>query len=89
MKNILFLVVLLMSGCSVYKPLVPKFPDIPVELQIKCPQLESIEKEQVYLSDLMKTVTKNYTKYYTCAELVEAWQDWYTKQKSNADTVKK
>jgi len=89
MKNVLLLSLLLISGCSIYKPVVPSFPEIPPELRSKCPQLESIDKEQVYLSDLMKTVTKNYTKYYTCAELVESWQDWYTKQKSNADTVKK
>jgi hypothetical protein len=33
------------------------------------------------LSDVAKTVTVNYSEYYTCAVKLDAWIEWYQKQK--------
>jgi hypothetical protein len=55
----------------------------------KCQPLETLDKPTVYLSELMTTVTNNYTKYHICANQVESWQDWYSKQKAIYDKINK
>ena len=50
----------------------------------KCGDLDTITKPKVLLSELMKTVINNYTKYHNCADLVQSWQDWYIEQKANS-----
>lgn len=89
MKNILILCAVMMSGCATTVPITKSFPIAPDPLLLKCEKLETINKPTVVLSELMKTVVSNYTKYHGCAELVNAWQDWYTKQKHVFDAVKK
>lgn len=82
MKNILlFCITLLLAGCSILVPTKQKFPEANEQLMQKCSKLQTIDKESVTLSELMTTVVKNYSKYHECADLVEAWQEWYTKQK--------
>jgi len=34
------------------------------------------------LSDVAKTITVNYSEYYMCAVKLEAWQRWYSEQKT-------
>jgi hypothetical protein len=89
MKNILlFCAVMLLAGCQTI-PVTQKFPDAPAILMDKCQPLETLDKPNVYLSELMTTVTNNYTKYHICANQVESWQDWYTKQKAIYDKINK
>jgi hypothetical protein len=71
----------LLTGCSTTIPVKQKFPEAPEVLMQKCPALETIEEPKVLLSDLMKTVTRNYMKYHNCKDLAHAWQDWYKDQK--------
>jgi hypothetical protein len=89
MKNILlFCAVMLLAGCQTI-PITQKFPDAPAILMDKCQSLETLDKPTVYLSELMTTVTNNYTKYHICANQVESWQDWYNKQKAIYDKINK
>lgn len=84
MKNILILC-LLLSGCATTAPVAQKFPDSSDYLQETCPKLDIIDKPEVTLSEFIKTVVKNYTKYHECADRVNAWQEWYKKQKDISD----
>ena len=75
------LLALLLSGCSTVVPVTAKFPEAPGMLsQEPCPKLQLLG-EQPKLSDVAKTVSVNYTEYYQCATKLEAWQEWYQKQK--------
>lgn len=81
MKNILLFCTILLTGCSTTVPVKQYFPTVPANLLKQCPQLQTINKDSVQLSELMSVVTKNYTEYHSCANIVEAWQEWYKKQK--------
>lgn len=72
----------LLSGCITLFPK-PDFPEAPEPLLTKCSELETINKPAVVLSELMKTVARNYAKYHECAAQIEAWQEWYAKQRKN------
>ena len=74
----LILTLALLAGCSTVVPVTQKFPDAP--LQQPCSQLKKLP-DNPQLSDVAKTVAVNYTEYYVCAAKVDAWQEWYTKQK--------
>jgi len=76
----LFLLLILMSGCSTVVPVTVKFPDAPDRIKIKCPQLKTLN-EGAKLSDIAKTITENYTTYYECAVRNDAWIEWYETQK--------
>ena len=81
MKSLAIALVLLLSACSTTVPVTAKFPQPPGTLvQEPCPNLQKLA-EQAKLSDVAKTVTVNYTEYYTCAVKLEAWQRWYHEQK--------
>lgn len=88
MKYIILVSVLFLTGCSTLLPVKQKFPDVPEVLMVKCPALETLNKPEVKLSELMKTIASNYQKYHNCSDLVIAWQIWYTEQKNIADNVK-
>ena len=79
MKIIVLSIAILLAGCTTV-PVTYKFPEAPPILLKPCPDLETIEKDKVLLSELMKTVTRNYTKYHECRDIVKAWQDWYIEQ---------
>lgn len=81
MKKILILCVVILTGCTTMAPITKPFPTAPEPLLQECEKLETINKPTVTLSELMKTVVNNYTKYHGCSELVKAWQDWYIGQK--------
>lgn len=90
MKNILlFCITLLLTGCSILVPTKQRFPEANTVLMQKCSKLDTLDKESVTLSELMTTVVKNYGKYHECADIVEAWQEWYTKQKQISEEVKR
>jgi hypothetical protein len=85
MKYLLLL--LIITGCSTTVPIVAKFPEIPEKLLVKCPQLEKLEDDSK-LSDISKTITKNYTTYYECAVRDDAWIEWYQTQKQIFEGIK-
>ena len=81
------LLVLLLSGCSTTVPVVAKFPDVPPQLLIKCPQLNKLNEEPK-LSDIAKTVTINYATYYECAVKHDGLVEWYQVQKKIFEGLK-
>jgi hypothetical protein len=81
MKTLAIILALALSACSTIVPVTAKFPEPPgLQAQTPCPQLQKLEPN-AQLSDVAKTVTVNYTEYYTCAVKVDAWTEWYAKQK--------
>lgn len=75
-----------MCACSTTVP-VAKFPEVPEKLLTTCPQLEKLEEDSK-LSDISKTITKNYTTYYECAVRDDAWIEWYKIQKQIFEGIK-
>lgn len=85
----LLLTLLLLTGCSTTVPVTAKFPEAPgLQSQTVCPDLKKFP-ENPQLSDIAKTVTDNYTEYYTCAVKLDAWIEWYAKQKIIFEKVSK
>jgi hypothetical protein len=81
MKTLAIILALALSACSTVVPVTAKFPEPPgLQAQQRCPQLQKLG-DNAQLSDVAKTVTVNYTEYYTCAVKVDAWTEWYSKQK--------
>lgn len=87
MKSLL-LVTLLLTGCSTLVPVENKFPEAPPEIAKPCDNLGLVPSTKK-LSEVMTVVTDNYGKYYDCSYKVEAWQEWYTKQKKIHDEANK
>jgi hypothetical protein len=87
MKYLTILFVALLTGCSTTVPVVAKFPEIPKHLLVKCPQLNKVNDE-AKLSDISKTITSNYTEYYSCAVKNDAWIEWYQIQKNIFEGLK-
>jgi hypothetical protein len=87
MKYLSFLFVALLTGCSTTVPVVAKFPEVPKHLLVKCPQLNKVN-DDAKLSDIAKTITANYTEYYTCAVKNDAWIEWYQVQKNIFEGLK-
>lgn len=82
------LVALLLTGCSTLVPVKAKFPELPSELAVECPDLEKLPAETNRLSDVVSNVSKNYGTYYECQARKEAWVEWYKAQKQIFETVK-
>ncbi len=87
MKYLTVLFVALLTGCSTTVPVVAKFPEVPQHLLVKCPQLNKVN-DDAKLSDISKTITMNYTEYYTCAVKNDAWIEWYQVQKKIFEGLK-
>lgn len=83
MKTVLFLLALLIGGCSILVPVKPpQWPEAPPELVEKCKNLQSIDaKDSVAITEMLKVIVNNYTLYYQCSNKVDGWNDWYTQQK--------
>ena len=81
------LFVTILAGCSTTVPVVAKFPEVPNQLLVKCPQLNKVN-DDAKLSDIAKTITVNYTEYYTCAVKNDAWIEWYQVQKTIFEGLK-
>jgi hypothetical protein len=82
------LLAFVLTGCSTTVPVVAKFPDAPPSLKVSCPELKKIEGDTISIVDLHRVVVENYTEYYACAQKVEGWNEWHTKQKKIFDEVK-
>lgn len=81
MKIVLLGIVSLLAACTTAVPLTQSFPEAPVMLKEKCPELKIIVGEKVSIVDFTKTVSENYTTYYQCAGRTDAWIEWYDRQK--------
>ena len=78
---LLFIIVMLVTGCSTAVPVAMKFPEPPGRAAlVRCPALEKLP-DSVKLSDISHVITINYTTYYECAIKADAWQEWYQVQK--------
>lgn len=85
MKYLLLAFIIMLSGCSTTVPVTRKFPDAPETLLKPCPDLKKIEKDNPLLSEVIKSVTENYTLYHECSLKNDAWIEWYNVQKKTFD----
>ena len=81
------LIVLLLVGCATDVPVARNFPDVPAEIRSECPTLQQTQ-DNAKLSDVLTTVTKNYSQYHECRAKQAAWIEWYETQKKIFDEVK-
>ena len=88
MKAIILGLAIVLAGCAAPTPVKRTFPEAVPALQEKCPTLNTIEGTTVPITDLLKTVVKNYGLYYECANKVDGWNEWYDTQKKRFETVK-
>lgn len=88
MKYLMILLAFTLTACSTTVPVTAKFPQAPGTLvQEPCPNLQKLS-EDTKLSDVAKTVSVNYSEYYTCAVKLETWQKWYREQKTIYEGLK-
>jgi len=78
----------LITGCATSVPVTVKFPDVPKELLVSCPNLKTVDPETKKLSDVLNVVVDNYAQYYGCKSNVDDWIEWYNTQKDIFDKVK-
>ena len=90
MNKVLVIVpLLLLAGCATPVPVGVKFPPAPEYLLTNCEDLDKVKPDEQQLSEMMKVVTANYSKYHECRLKVESWIEWYKKQKEITDSVTK
>jgi hypothetical protein len=82
---IMILSALALTACI---PVERNFPDVPEELKSACPDLAQVDPNTTKLSEVVRTVTDNYSRYHECQVRVDAWIEWYNTQKSIFDSVK-
>jgi hypothetical protein len=75
-------------GCSTTVPVKIRFPEAPETLLEKCQELNKA-KENSSLSEIIKTVTSNYSLYHECAAKHESFIEWYHVQKKTFEGSKK
>ena len=83
----IILIPLLLSACLA-TPVARKFPAIPEDLKTACPDLAQMDPATDRLSEVINTVTVNYSTYHECKIRVDAWMEWYKTQKSIFEEVK-
>jgi hypothetical protein len=86
MKRVsILLAVMMLAGCWGTIPKVPsvdkKFPDVPKELMVACPDLKLIEEGTTKFSTVLSVVKDNYAQYSECKIEVDNWIKWYNDQK--------
>lgn len=88
MNRLLFLIsVVLLTGCTVV-PVTGKFPEPPPSLLKECADLKKVDSDTVKLSQILLTVTDNYSEYHECRLKVDSWILWWKKQKEIHDSIK-
>ena len=88
MKTIILGLAIVLAGCAAPTPVKRTFPEAVPALQEKCPTLNTIEGTTVPITDLLKTVVKNYGLYYECANKIDGWNEWYYTQRKIFESVK-
>ena len=89
MKKLVLIPLLALAGCATPVPVTMKFPAAPEPLLITCADLDKVKDDEQQLSEMMKVVVKNYGAYYECKVKIDAWIDWYKKQKAISDSITK
>lgn len=78
----------MLSGCITAAPVVYKFPEVPQQLREACAELATVQDQEQQLSELLKTVTDNYSKYHECAVKQRGWVEWYEFNKNLINNIK-
>jgi hypothetical protein len=86
MKRLLLIGLLILSGCTSV-PVVMKFPEVPQDMLVACPDLK-LAPETTKLSEVLPVVVDNYGQYYTCKDTVDSWIEWYENQKKIFNSIK-
>lgn len=87
MKYLLILAsAILLAGCVT--PVKRTFPEAPKELLELCPNLKEVQQGTEKLSEVLRTVTDNYSQYHECQYKNELWKEWYETQKQIFNSVK-
>ena len=84
---IMFVLSMILQGCSTTAPSQIKFPPVPQTLMSPAPTLKPLANNQNQLSDLLENSAENYGKFYDLKAKFEAWQIWYTEQKSIMESL--
>jgi hypothetical protein len=87
MKRLILITALVITGCASTVPIIEKFPDVPKDMLVACPDLAKTP-ETTKLSEVLPVVADNYGQYYTCKDTVDSWIDWYNTQKKIFDNIK-
>lgn len=87
MKIIVLLPLLLLTGCFGTAPVKHALPEPPKQVIESCPGLGMLDENEERLSELLKVVTQNYTKYHECATKHDYLVKWYRDQKAVHDAV--
>lgn len=88
MKLLASLLAVSLTACTTVVPVSAKFPPAPgILVQEPCVALKKLQDDPK-LSQVAQTVTANYTEYYVCAAKLEAWQRWYSEQKTLYESLK-
>lgn len=87
MKLLILVPALLLTACTAV-PVKREFPKVPELLLQPCVQLTEIPPNTKKLSDVLVTVTNNYSLYHECQIKVDSWIDWYTQQQKIFNSVK-
>jgi hypothetical protein len=87
MKRLILITALLITGCASTVPMVAKFPDVPMDMLVACPDLKQLP-ETTKLSEVLPVIADNYGQYYTCKDTVDSWIEWYNTQKKIFNSIK-
>jgi hypothetical protein len=87
MRYLILFVPFLLTGCFKSIPVKMTFPEAPPEMKVVCPDLKLV-KEGGQMSDVLETVTMNYSQYHECKNKVDAWIEWHKQQKQIVDSIK-
>jgi len=85
--RIALLLPLLLVGCMT-TPVIEKFPEVPAELLVTCPDLKLVDPASTRLSQVIGVVAENYGQYQECQIKVDTWIEWYNHQKVIFNNVK-
>lgn len=86
-KLALLITAVILTGCQSV-PVVPKWPEVPAELLVACPDLKTVDSKNEKLSVVIDTVADNYSEYYGCKSKVDDWATWYKSQQKLWETLK-
>jgi hypothetical protein len=78
---------ILLTGCLA-TPVKRTFPEAPQELITSCPELAMVADGTTQLSEVLKTITENYSQYHECRVKNDLWIEWYKTQKEIFNSVK-
>jgi hypothetical protein len=88
-KVLYFIVITLITGCSLLPSPHRKFPEAPKELLMPMRAFTTIPQDTTDLDVLLTNVAENYGKCYELQHRHELLVKWYNDQKTIFETVKK